>query len=59
MGLLNVGTEPGKGNELTKDAYPLLQEQRPIRFVGNVEARDVMAGTVMCLYVMDLQGIYC
>ncbi len=43
VGLLNVGTEPGKGNELTKEAFPLLQEM-PIHFVGNVEARDVMAG---------------
>ncbi|UNK16751.1 phosphate acyltransferase PlsX [Paenibacillus sp. N3/727] len=43
VGLLNVGTEPGKGNELTKHAYPLL-EQLPIHFVGNVEARDVMNG---------------
>ncbi|MCK6074092.1 phosphate acyltransferase PlsX [Paenibacillus silvae] len=43
VGLLNVGTEAGKGNELTKYAYPLL-EQLPIRFVGNVEARDVLTG---------------
>lgn len=43
VGLLNVGTEPGKGNELTKHAYPML-EQLPIRFVGNVEARDVLTG---------------
>lgn len=43
VGLLNVGTESGKGNELTKHAYPLL-EQLPIRFVGNVEARDVLTG---------------
>lgn len=43
VGLLNVGSEPGKGNELTKHAYPLL-EQLPIHFVGNVEARDVMNG---------------
>ena len=41
VGLLNVGTEAIKGNELTKQAYPLL-EKAPIRFVGNVEARDVM-----------------
>ncbi|MDO7905875.1 phosphate acyltransferase PlsX [Paenibacillus sp. JX-17] len=44
VGLLNVGTEPGKGNELTKHAYPLL-EQLPIHFVGNVEARDVLTGS--------------
>lgn len=41
VGLLNVGTEPGKGNELAKAAYALL-EQAPICFVGNVEARDVL-----------------
>lgn len=44
VGLLNVGTEPGKGNELTKVAYPLL-EKLPIHFVGNVEARDILMGT--------------
>jgi glycerol-3-phosphate acyltransferase PlsX len=41
VGLLNVGTEMMKGNELTKAAYPLL-EQAPIHFIGNVEARDVL-----------------
>lgn len=41
VGLLNVGTEAAKGNELTKAAYPLLAEA-PIHFVGNVEARDVL-----------------
>lgn len=44
IGLLNVGTEAKKGNELTKAAYPLL-EQQPIDFIGNVEARDVLSGT--------------
>ncbi len=43
VGLLNVGTEEMKGNELTKAAYPLLQ-QADIHFIGNVEARDVLAG---------------
>lgn len=43
VGLLNVGTEAKKGNELTKAAYPLLEEL-PIEFVGNVEARDVLTG---------------
>lgn len=41
VGLLNVGTEAMKGNELTKQAYPLL-EQAPIRFIGNVESRDIL-----------------
>ncbi len=43
IGLLNVGTEAKKGNELTKAAYPLLEEL-PVDFVGNVEARDVLTG---------------
>ncbi|SDT45017.1 phosphate:acyl-[acyl carrier protein] acyltransferase [Paenibacillaceae bacterium GAS479] len=41
VGLLNVGTEPGKGSELTKAAFELM-EKAPIHFVGNVESRDVM-----------------
>lgn len=41
VGLLNVGTEAMKGNELTKTTFSLL-EQAPIEFVGNVEARDVL-----------------
>ncbi|MBP1991379.1 phosphate acyltransferase PlsX [Paenibacillus eucommiae] len=41
VALLNVGTEAQKGNELTKTAYPLL-EQAPIHFIGNIESRDVL-----------------
>lgn len=43
VGLLNIGTEAGKGNELTKAAYELLQDA-PIHFIGNVEARDLLHG---------------
>lgn len=43
VGLLNVGTEEGKGNELTQKAYPLLKAG-PINFIGNVEGRDVPYG---------------
>lgn len=42
VGLLNVGTEEGKGNRLTKETYPLLASS-PLHFVGNVEARDVFS----------------
>ncbi|EXX84640.1 phosphate acyltransferase [Paenibacillus darwinianus] len=41
VGLLNVGTEEAKGNELTKAAHDLLAGA-PIHFAGNVEARDVL-----------------
>ncbi|MGN1401702.1 MAG: phosphate acyltransferase PlsX [Bacillus sp. (in: firmicutes)] len=41
VGLLNIGTEEKKGNELTKAAFTLLQEA-PINFIGNVESRELM-----------------
>ncbi len=40
IGLLNVGTEAGKGNELTKETFKLLANTK-LNFVGNVEARDI------------------
>lgn len=40
VGLLNVGTEDGKGNGITKKAFELL-ENAPINFIGNVEAREL------------------
>ncbi|HEX7926634.1 MAG TPA: phosphate acyltransferase PlsX [bacterium] len=43
VGLLNNGTEPGKGNELARAAFDLLQAA-PLGFVGNVEARDLFRG---------------
>lgn len=43
IGLLNIGTEEGKGNELTKAAYDVLKAA-PINFIGNVEARDLLTG---------------
>ena len=44
VGLLNVGTEDKKGNELTKAAFELIKETPSINFVGNVEARDLLTG---------------
>lgn len=41
IGLLNVGTEAGKGDKLRKEVYPLF-EQGTFHFVGNIEARDAM-----------------
>ena len=43
VGLLSVGEEEGKGNELTREAHQLLKTA-PINFVGNVEGRHVYAG---------------
>ena len=43
VGLLNVGEEPGKGDELAKEAFESLTHAEGISFVGNIEGRDVMA----------------
>lgn len=43
VGLLSVGREEGKGNELTKAAYALLRDSG-LRFVGNAEAGEVLSG---------------
>ena len=43
VGLLNIGTEDIKGNELTKATFALLKDA-PINFIGNVESRDLLAG---------------
>ena len=43
IGLLNIGTEEEKGNELTKATYKLLKEQES-DFIGNIEPRDVPRG---------------
>lgn len=45
VGLLNVGEEESKGNELTKQTYQLLKAT-PLNFIGNVEGREVLSGDV-------------
>ncbi|CDC68183.1 phosphate acyltransferase PlsX [Oscillibacter sp. CAG:155] len=47
VGLLNIGAEAEKGDNLRHETYPLLQtaaEQGQLNFIGNVEANDVMLG---------------
>lgn len=49
IGLLNIGTEPTKGNELIKETYQILNsesEKLGINFVGNVEGRDAFSGKI-------------
>lgn len=45
VGLLNVGEEESKGNELTLEVFPLLKNAH-INFIGNVEGRDIFSGSV-------------
>lgn len=48
VGLINIGSEEEKGNELTKEAHQLLK-QTNINFVGNVEPREIPEGKVNVL----------
>ncbi|WP_027881796.1 phosphate acyltransferase PlsX [Meiothermus rufus] len=45
VGLLSIGEEEEKGNELTLQTFPLLKNAPGIRFYGNVEGRDIFRGT--------------
>lgn len=43
VALINIGTEKSKGNQLSKEAYTLL-ENAELNFIGNIEARDILLG---------------
>ncbi len=43
IGLMNIGEEPSKGNDLVKEAYKLLEAEKELNFIGNIEGRDLMA----------------
>ncbi|MBQ7668405.1 MAG: phosphate acyltransferase PlsX [Clostridia bacterium] len=45
IGLINVGTEEGKGSDLTKSTYELLSKS-DLNFIGNIEGRDLLTGDV-------------
>jgi glycerol-3-phosphate acyltransferase PlsX len=51
IGLMSMGEEEGKGNELTREVHEVLKEA-PLNFVGNVEGRDIFNGKVDVI-VMD------
>ncbi|HEV2130427.1 MAG TPA: phosphate acyltransferase PlsX [Longimicrobiaceae bacterium] len=44
VGLLNIGEEPEKGNELAVETYRLLAASPALNFVGNIEGRDIILG---------------
>jgi glycerol-3-phosphate acyltransferase PlsX len=43
VGLVNVGSEPGKGRELEKEAFNLLSEDPNVNFFGNIEGKDIFS----------------
>ena len=46
VGLISIGTEDCKGNEMTKQTFPLLKEVKDLNFVGNIEGKDLYKGQI-------------
>ena len=59
IGLLNIGTEPTKGNDLMKETYKELSEKGKeygVNFYGNIEGRDVFSGKIDALVTDGFTG---
>ena len=59
IGLLNIGTEETKGNDLVKESYNLLKEKSEelnINFIGNIEGRDAFTGEVDAIVTDGFTG---
>jgi len=59
VGLINMGTEPGKGSKTLKETYGMLQvaaERELIRFVGNIESREIPGGVADVMVCDGLTG---
>ena len=59
IGLLNIGTEETKGNDLVRESYNLLKEKSEelgINFIGNVEGRDAFSGKVDAIVTDGFTG---
>jgi len=46
VGLLSNGEEEGKGNNLVRETFPLLEDEKQINFIGNVEGKELFGGEV-------------
>ena len=58
VGLLSIGEEGGKGNNVVKGAYELLSKS-PLNFVGNIEGRDLFSGDINVVVCDGFVGNVC
>jgi glycerol-3-phosphate acyltransferase PlsX len=56
IGLLNIGEEPEKGNEVAVETYEMLSKDEHLDFVGNVEGRDIVRGACDVLVTDGFTG---
>lgn len=55
VGLLNVGEEPGKGTDVTRETYEMLAGSK-MNFIGNVEGGDILSGNVNVVVCDGFEG---
>lgn len=55
VGLLNIGVEEHKGTEMVRESYGLLKNA-PLNFIGNVEAREALSGSVQVIVADGFAG---
>ena len=56
VGLLNIGTEPGKGREVDQQTYERLMANQQINFIGNVETKEVLTADCEILLTDGFTG---
>ena len=56
VGLVNIGEEPGKGSDLAREVHGLLARSEGVRFVGNVEGREIGRGVADVLVTDGFTG---
>ncbi|WP_249029882.1 phosphate acyltransferase PlsX [Tannockella kyphosi] len=59
VGLLNIGTEEHKGDDMHRAAYHLLQEKEGIHFIGNIEGKHILDGDVDIVVTDGFTGNVC
>ncbi len=59
VALLNIGTEPHKGDELRQETYKLLSEAEGINFIGNIEANRIYDGKADVVVADGFSGNVC
>ena len=56
VGLLNIGSEPSKGNKLYKSVHKMMAEDKRFNFAGNIEARYALDGDIRVLVCDGFTG---
>ena len=54
VGLVNVGVEEAKGNQLVKETGPLLKECENINYIGSIEAREIPYGAADVMHLQEI-----